>query len=143
MSHNLRIASINISGIRNESRRKLIFDFCKGNNLDIIGLQEVTFSTSPILEAEYVLISNPGPRKIGTAVLVKRGLQIEDILMDPDGRVTSVSINNNTYIVIYAPSGRSARGERTILFTETIPAYVLQAQTHFVMMGDLNSVDSH
>ena len=106
MSHNLRIASINISGIRNESRRKLIFDFCKGNNLDIIGLQEVTFSTSPILEAEYVLISNPGPRKIGTAVLVKRGLQIEDILMDPDGRVTSVSINNNTYIVIYAQSGR-------------------------------------
>ena len=110
--------------------------------MDIIGLQEVTFSTSPILEAEYVLISNPGPRKIGTAVLVKHGLQIEDILMDPDGRVTSVSINNNTYIVIYAPSGRSARGERTILFTETIPAYVLQAQTHFVMMGDLNSVDS-
>ena len=71
------LATINISRITSDDRRRLLLSFCQSNRLDVVALQEVPFARCPILESSYSLISNPGPHKIGTAILVRSDLASE------------------------------------------------------------------
>lgn len=137
----IKIASINTSGVVSTERRKLLLNFCKSNEYDVIGLQEVSFDTCPIIEEYYRLIANTGPKMNGTAILIKRDLPISNIALSANGRITSVQIQDFTFVTVYAPSGTLYKAERSSFFRVEIPTHVANIRTPMIMTGDFNAVD--
>lgn len=141
MSNTIKIASINISGIQSLERRRLLLDLCLEGDFDLVGLQEVAFHECPILESRFHFISNIGPHKRGTAVLIRRGISFSRELLEPDGRLVSVDVGTFTFVCISAPSGRLAREERNDFLRLTIPAYASTSRLNLILLGDFNCVD--
>lgn len=112
MTHTIKIASVNISGVGSEERRQLLLNFCTDNRYDIVGLQEVSFSSCQILEAQYRLVANPGPKINRTALLVKEDFPITNIRLSASGRITSAKVCDFTFVTIYAPSGTLCKVKR-------------------------------
>ena len=139
--NNLRVASININGLRSIDRRRLLLQFCLEGKLDVVGLQEVTFHECAVLGTHYNILSNIGPKRLGTAVLIRKGVDFSRQLLEPDGRLISIDIGSFTFMNIYAPSGSIAREERNLFLRRTLPAYAITANLPIILVGDFNCVD--
>lgn len=139
----LKIATFNITGVQQESRRRQILRLLNDKNVDIACLQEVKFNECPILESSFKLITNLGPRKRGTAVLIRRNISIKRTLIEPEGRLLSVDLNGLTVICVYAPSGETNKPQRDEFFQSTIPAYTSLTKNPIILLGDFNAVESH
>lgn len=141
MTSTFKIATVNISGVGSEDRRKLLLNFCMNNKYDIVGLQEVSFTSCQILEEHYQLVANPGPKMNGTAILVRRDLPMTNIMLSSSGRITSARVNDFTFVTIYAPSGTLRKAERAEFFRCKIPEHVAGTKTPLILLGDFNAVD--
>ena len=140
----VKILTLNIAGLSRVDKRLAVLHLLKDNEIDVACLQEITFSRCQHLEGEYKMFVNLGPKKRGTAVLVRHGLQSSNLLVEPDGRLTSIDVNGVTYIGVYAPSGCTKRLERRDFFSSTVPAYYLASKHPAILMGDFNAVeDAH
>ena len=142
MTNNIRVASINIAGIQAPDKILVLLNFIKNQNLDIVGLQEVSFNELPSPDNQYDFVSNIGPKKRGSGILVKRGTPYNRVSFDPDGRLISMDIGPITFISIYAPSGRSGREARNEFFRQTIPAYGVSSRLPLVIVGDFNCIEN-
>ena len=74
-------------------------------------------------------------------MLVRRGLQASNLLVEPDGRLISIDVNDVTYIGLYAPSGSNNKKNRNAFYKTTVPAYFLASKNPAVLMGDFNAVE--
>lgn len=128
----IRIATININGLRNATRTAMLADFVRTHDLDIILLQEVMTPDSVDVPG-YSVYSNVGSDMRGTAIMARRGLQITNIDRLPTGRAMAVTCHGMRIINIYAPSGTAKRADRerfynvelsVLLSTRTIPMLV-------------------
>ena len=63
----VKIATINIHGIKTVEKRNMLKAFCLDRKLDIVGLQEVTFSSCDLLEEYFILFLISGRTKGGRA----------------------------------------------------------------------------
>ena len=82
----------------------MLGDFLKRQGIDIPLLQEVTHNNFTTIH-EYNAIINEGIEKRGKEILVKTGLQIQDIKRIPSGRGIAAMCQGIWIINIYAPSG--------------------------------------
>ena len=137
----VKILTLNIAGLSRVDKRLAVLNLLKDNDIDVACLQEITFSRCQHLEGEYTMYVNLGPKKRGTAVLVRRGLQSSNLLVEPGGRLISIEVNGVTYIGVYAPSGCAKRLERREFFSSTVPAYYLASKQPTILMGDFNAVE--
>lgn len=137
----VKVLTLNIAGLSLPGKRLAILNLLKDNDVDVACLQEVTFKQCQYLESAYTLFVNPGPRKRGTALLVRHGLQVSNLQIEPEGRLISADICNVTYICVYAPSGYAAREDRNDFFRKTVPAYFLGSKKPAVLLGDFNAVE--
>lgn len=138
----IKLATYNITGILQEARRRQILRLFNEKHLDIVCLQEVKFKNCNILESSFKIISNLGPKKRGTAVLVRKNLKIDKILLEPEGRLISVDIAGLTIVCVYAPSGETNKLERDEFFKVTILAYTALSKYPIVLLGDCNAVEN-
>jgi len=69
--HLLSVASLNLAGLSSTVRRNQLFEFCVAQTLNVIGLQELSFSSANTWKSVY---ANVGPRGRGTGLLVKSNL---------------------------------------------------------------------
>ncbi|HEY9833652.1 MAG TPA: reverse transcriptase domain-containing protein, partial [Stenomitos sp.] len=120
---------------------RLLLSFCLQGDFDVIALQEITFHTCDVLESHFTLLSNMGPRKLGTAILIRKGVSYKRELLEPDGRLISIDVGSVTVINVYAPSGSANKEERNEFFRKTVPAYAATSKLPIVMMADFNCVD--
>ena len=111
MPHTYKIATLNINGIATYTKMSMLADFLKRQDIDIALVQEVTHNEFTNIH-EYNAIVNEGTDKRGTAILVKTGLQIQDIKRMPSGRGIAAMFQGIWIINIYAPSGAEKRVER-------------------------------
>jgi exonuclease III len=139
---NLKLATINTGRLCSPQKRKQLSDFCFAQKFDIVGLQEVAFSSCDFLEVNFSLLCNPGPKSCGTALLIKKNLNWSNPLFDPDKRLLRVCVCGITFVVVYAPSGQPGRVGRRKMFVETLPAYVSDIEGGLILLGDFNSVES-
>ena len=137
----VKILTLNIAGLSRVDKRLAVLNLLKDNDIDVAFLQEITFSRCHHLEGDYTIYVNLGPKKRGTAVLVRRGLQSSNLLVEPDGRLISIDVNGVTYIGVYAPSGCTRRLERREFFNSTVPAYYLASKNPAILIGDFNAVE--
>ena len=85
MRHIYRIASLNINGIANHTRIRMLGEFLWQQDIDVILLQEVTCKAIEQIH-NYTKHINIGTDHRGTALLVKDGIQINNITCLPSGR---------------------------------------------------------
>ena len=142
MTNSIRVASINIAGIQAPDRFRVLLNFIKNQKLDIVGLQEVSFPKLPSPDPQYDFVSNIGPKKRGSGILIRKGIPYNRVSFDPDGRLISMDIGTITFISIYAPSGRGERESRNEFFRQTIPAYGVSSRLPLVIVGDFNCIEN-
>ena len=120
-----------------------MLQFCLlDGGFDVVALQEVTFDSCQTLEQHFHLVSNIGPRKLGTAILVRKGIGFKNPLLDPDGRLIAIDVGPITVINIYAPSGARCKDERNEFFCKTVPAYATATGLPLILLGDFNCVEN-
>ena len=137
----LKIATININGLKSAEKRKKLFSLCKTNNLDVICFQEMAFSSCEFLSSEYNLITNISPQVNGVGMAIKIGINFNNVLKDGEGRIIKCKIEGMNLVNIYAPSGREKRVERSTFFQERIPPYLIHKRNPTILVGDFNAVE--
>jgi len=135
------IATYNINRISSHEKLQIILNFFLHHKLDIICLQEVVFHSSTVFTNHYKMYTNLGPRKHGTAILVRHGLSTNNILFEPEGRLIAMEVKGFAFVCIYAPSGDQNNIYRDSFLRQTIPAYVAQYKAPAIILGDFNAVD--
>lgn len=133
-----KIASININAISSTLKKNLLRDFVWNNEIDILFLQEVAFENFNFLPSHLAFVNISSDNK-GTAILVRKNIDFFDVLMNPNGRITSIRIGGINFINIYAHSGSAFRKERDTLFTQDILAHLSQTYSN-VILGDFNCI---
>ena len=110
MTYIYRVASLNIDGIANDTRIRMLTDCLWTNDIDIALLQEVT---GPQLDSirRYTKHVNIGTDRRGTAILTKGGLILTDVRCLPSGRGMAAMYNKTCLVNIYAPSGAERKQE--------------------------------
>ena len=116
MTRQLQILTLNINGLRNDSKRMDTFQTLYNKNIDIDFLQE-THTTPEVTkkwEKEWKGIplwhSGPTPKASGVAILFKENLEIEIIISEKDwnGQIIKCIIQIEKQIFqlinIYAPT---------------------------------------
>ena len=74
-------------------------------------------------------------------MLLRRGLRATRTLLEPEGRLISIDLENLTIVCIYAPAGSEGKQLRKEFFQRTVPAYVLISRKPVVLLGDFNAVE--
>ena len=132
----LRLISLNLRGLSNFKKRRMICTWCKKKNIDIIFLQEnhSTKEEENQWRNEWgaeIIMSHGSSNSRGVAVLMKKGVEVivYSKIMDPQGRfiILKAEFNDNLYVLInvYAPnkdkdSVKFLEALRTTLRTENL-----------------------
>ena len=85
MPYTYKIATININGIASLVRLRMLEEYLRQQDIDIVLLQEVIYTKSTSLR-RYNAYVNVGTENRGTAILTKEGLSFTDITRLPSGR---------------------------------------------------------
>ena len=141
MPHTYKIATLNINGIATYTKMSMLGDFLKRQDIDIALLQEVTHNNFTNIH-EYNATINEGSDKRGTAILVKTGLQIQDIKCIPSGRGIAAMFQGIWIINIYAPSGAEKRMEREYFLNTDVTFLLPTDSTEVLIAGDFKCVIS-
>lgn len=132
------IATINLNAICSTVKKLLLRDFVWNNDLDIIFMQEVAFENFAFINSHKALI-NISPDGKGTGVLLRNNIEYSDLIMNTNGRITSLCIDNLNFINIYAHSGSGFKKERDQLFTVDTLIHFKEGREN-VMLGDFNCI---
>ena len=143
---NFKLISKNIASSK---RIELIIDILKTGKPHLLLLQEVTLSTVQLQTAvshlNYNCESNIDvlhPSQPGTAVVWKIDLPVEHVESLETCRLQSITIGNQAFLNIYAPSGSVNRRQRNLLFSRDMFPHLLALQTNLlpVLAGDWNCI---
>ena len=129
------------------SKQLQIEQFIKDNNVDILHLQEVnieknTFSECNTISSNFNLIVNNSQNRYGTASLVKNEFEVENIVMDKEGRIIIFDVGDLTFGNMYIHSGTDSfsRGRRENYFSETVPQLLINHKDSGFIGGYLNCI---
>lgn len=134
------VVSLNVAGMRMDSTQSLLKEFLQVNDVDIAFLQEVNVQSSKFLHG-YQTIFNPGNER-GTAMIVREGLRVEQLVLDVSRRATSMVVDGINMINVYAPSGTNRIEERRKFFTESMTIHLNKSAVNMSLLGgDFNSIE--
>ena len=131
--HVIKIASININGIRSPTRVGMLMDFLRKNDTDIALIQEIVDPESVCING-HLAHTNIGPDMRGSAIIARKDLRITQIDRIPSVRAIVTEIHGTRHINVYAPSGTSKRTQRECFFLTELPA-LLSADSHSTLLG--------
>jgi len=144
----LNLNSLNVRGINNEKKRKLIFQWLKQQYPGIILLQEThsTSSDEALWAKEWgneIIYSHGTNNSRGVAILVwsKHNYNISNVVRDNDGRflLIELEINEEKYVIInlYAPTKNQtiAQKEFYALLDDKLKEYTSH---NIIIGGDFN-----
>ena len=137
MRHIYRIASLNINGIANPTRIRMLGEFLWQQDIDVALLQEVTSKAIEQLR-NYTKHINIGTKHRGTAILVKDGIQINNIICLPIGRGIAGVLEGIHMIKIYAPFGSAKKEERETFYNKDILPLLPTTDLEILLAGDFN-----
>jgi exonuclease III len=117
----LRFATTNINGVKAPTRQRMLMEFIKVHEIDILLVHEVNKIIQDLFgyESHY----NIGTSKTGTAIVARGGIRLENIRLPP-GRAIGAGFRDTWIINIYAPSGTAKRHEREHFYSTEL-AYLL------------------
>jgi exonuclease III len=111
MAYTYRIATLNINGVSSTTRIRMLEDFLRRQEIDLMLLQEVTQDTISMI-GNYTAHINIGTDGRETAILAKEGFTLTNIQRIPSGRGIAATLQGIRIVNIYAPSGSEKKRER-------------------------------
>lgn len=133
-----KVASININAISSALKKGLLKDFVWNNDIDLVFLQEVAFENFGFISSHVCLVNISDDNK-GTAVLIRRCIDFENVLMNPNGRILSVVVGKVNFVNVYAHSGSQYKNQRDVLFSHDIIPHLSSIYPN-VILGDFNCI---
>ena len=109
MSDSFKLISLNVRGISNFQKRRMIFTWCRKKSADIVFLQETHSKKETELQwksewGSEIMLSHGSSNSRGVAILLKRGVDfcIRSKILDPLGRfiILKAEIADTTYVLI-------------------------------------------
>jgi exonuclease III len=138
MPYTYKRATININGIASQAPLKMLEDYLRQQNIDIVLLQGVTYTKITSFR-RYNAYVNVGAENRCTAILAKEGLPLTNTTRLPSGRGIAVSFEGIKLIYIYAPPGAEKRRERERLsITQKCPSSYRPHMRRYSLPGILN-----
>ena len=115
MAVNLKLISLNVTGISNFNKRRTIYTWCRKQKADFIFLQEMHSKKETEVQwknewGAEMLFSHGSPNSCGTAILISNNTNYKllSTIPDPLGRfmILKIQINEKVYVLvnIYAPN---------------------------------------
>ena len=144
-----KLVSLNVRGISNFLKRRMIFTWCRKQRTDFFFLQE-THSKSDT-ETQWknewggeIILSHGSPNSCGVAILLKKGVDcvIHSKILDSQGRyiILKAEIKDKMYVLIniYAPNKDTCiiKFLNTLLFT--LRKENLDEEENIILGGDFN-----
>jgi hypothetical protein len=128
-----RIASLNINGIRADTRVGMLQDFVRTHDLDVVLVQKFTAPESVYI-AGYASHINIGSEMRWTTILARTDLLLTDIELLPSGRAIAAVFSRIRLRNVYAPSGTMRRTEEESFFNTEQPV-LLSVYSHRILIG--------
>lgn len=138
MTFSKKIATLNINAINSDVKKGLLRDFVFNNDIDVLFLQEVAFENFCFISSHVAFVNISEDNK-GTAILLRKNIEFSNVLMNPNGRITSIHIGKLNFINVYAHSGSKYRKERDLLFSQDIVSHISCEQSN-IILGDFNCI---
>ena len=142
MTYIYTIASLNINGIANDTRIRILENFFWSDDSDIAMLQEVTGSQLDSI-CRYTKQVNIGTERRRTAILARDGLILTDVSCLPSGRGIVAMYNGTRLINIYAPLHAERKQEREWFYNVDVPYLHPATEADIIISGVFNCVLSH
>ena len=148
----LKLATLNVRGLRNQTKRQFLFSFLEQQNLDIIALQEVHFSSKDIEKwgnewEGQSFWHRGGTNTAGVALLFKKNLDCKVEVTDRDfnGSIMCAKITFQDFtfqiLNVYGPNqNQNTRRSCNEFYEEAYQ--MLDPETPTVMCGDFNMVEN-
>lgn len=133
-----KVATLNINAIGTAVKKALLRDFIWNNDIDVAFLQEVSFECFSFIASHHAFVNISTTNK-GTAILIRKNIDPKSILLNPNGRISSIVFDKINFINIYAHSGTNFRKQRELLFTEDVIPH-LSSDLPNVLLGDFNCI---
>jgi len=142
MPYTYKIATISIKGIASHVRLRMLEDYLRQQDIDVVLLQEVTHTKITSFR-RYNAYVNAGTENRGTAILAKEGLSLTDITRLPPRRGIAVCYEAIRIIKIYAPPGAEKRREREAFYNTEVPTLLPSTPAEIFLAGDFKCVLCH
>ena len=138
--HTIKLATINVNGLRNLNSLNYLKDFIVENKLDVVALQEVGPLLGSFSLAGYAIVDNSTKNNLGTAIIYNTACKIENIYIHKSNRIIKIKIENKHIINIYGyPQGTNhPRNKRDALFLKDL-ARLTKRQEDTIIVGDFNA----
>jgi exonuclease III len=151
INKDIQIVSLNVGCLGNSVSKAGLRHFLRHHQPDVVCLQECNVDSDElctVVQAEYytgvsnIAVEEENPR--GTAIIWKSSLVVENTRIIEVNRVMSIQVAGLRIINVYAPSGRSKRLERRILFEQVLLPAVQESLPELpVVVGDFNCILSN
>lgn len=141
----LNIASFNVNGLRNEKKRRAIFNYLHDHKHNIVLLQEThsTKNEAKRWKAEWggkIIFSHGLSNARGVAILIQKkcGIKVLKVVADQEGRVivAEVKVNESKYKI---SSGYAPNQDKPEFFVQWFQL-IEQCEGSTIMAGDFNTV---
>ena len=136
-THIIKIASININGIRSPTRVGMLTEFLRKQDIDNAMIKEIVDPESVSIN-DYHAHTNIGQNMRGTAIIARKDLHITQIERIPSGRAIAAEFHGTRILNAYAPSGTSKRTQRESFFLTELPVLPSADAQTILLGGDFN-----
>ena len=132
----LKIMSANVHRINSKTRGRELLGMIRNLDPTVVYLQEIGISMAlEVFKPFYHVYVNldeecMGPERIGIATIVKRGINILEVILGSEGRTIGVKIKEIQFWNIYPRSGTGEKKWRENYFREELPNMMTNWRGH-------------
>ena len=138
------LITVNARRISNKHKVEQLRNTIQDYNPDVILIQEISMTAIAQLEGKkYRAIFNKAEDtldEIGIITMVRNDYKVYDMILDTEGRIVGVKLNDLQIWNIYAQSG-SNKSDREVFFNEKLPQAMISWRNHTsktILGGDIN-----
>ncbi|XP_062710647.1 uncharacterized protein LOC134288787 [Aedes albopictus] len=138
MQFSYKVATINLNSSNSVINQGLLRDFVYDHDVDVLLLQEVVYEIFLFLPNHFAFVNISADNK-GTAIVVRKTMDISSVLLEPNCRIVSLIVNGVNFVNVYGHSGSNYRRERNDLYTNVIAVHLSKQEAAVsVIGGDFN-----
>lgn len=108
MNFVFKVGSVNLNSSNNTVNKYLLRDFVFNNEVDILFVQELCYDNFSFISSHSAIV-NLSENGSGTAILIRKSFNFCQPLQDPNGRISSIVVNDVNYVNVYAYSGSNKK----------------------------------
>ena len=108
-------------------------------DIDILLVKEVTCHILNDFQG-YTTQYNIGSNRRGTAIVVRDGINLENIILSPSVRAMAARFREIWIINVYASSITAMKQERERFFNSELPHLLTRETSHILLGGDFNCI---